>query len=221
MLNSVLSETLTLPSLGLCLLTALVLGIGAALVYTYRNPGSRGFVITLALLPTLIGAIILMVNGNLGTGVAVMGAFSLVRFRSVPGGAREIGAIVFAMALGLAAGTGYLGAAVIFFLVVGGMTLLLVRTGFGQESLNQRELRITIPEDLDYTTALEDVFATHTTAHTLTRVKTTGLGSLFELRYQIELRHPEEEKTFLDALRCRNGNLSIQCGRRAEHTDAL
>lgn len=128
----------------------------------YKNEYSKNFVVTLALLPAIVGAVILMVNGNLGTGIAVMGAFSLVRFRSIPGGAREIGSIFLAMAIGLASGTGYLGVALVLTLVIGGMSLILFASPFGELGETEKDLRIVIPEELDYTVIFDDLFAKYT-----------------------------------------------------------
>ena len=179
----------------------------------YKNEYSKNFVVTLALLPAIVGAVILMVNGNLGTGIAVMGAFSLVRFRSIPGGAREIGSIFLAMAIGLASGTGYLGVALVLTLVIGGMCLILFASPFGELGETEKDLRIVIPEELDYTTIFDDLFAKYTKKVNLVTARTTNMGSLYELHYQISLKDKNKEKDFIDELRCRNGNLSIICGR--------
>lgn len=225
MLNSILSNTaatsVTLPSLLLCILASLVLGIGIALIYMYKNVYSKNFVITLALLPAMVQIVIMLVNGNLGTGIAVMGAFSLVRFRSVPGSAREIGSIFFAMAVGLATGMGYLGIALLFLVIVGLMTVLLVSIRFGEPRKREKELKITIPENLDYTGIFDDLFEKYTKSAELIRVRTTSMGSLYELSYHITLRTEDIEKEFIDELRCRNGNLNIACGRAPVNRDEL
>jgi uncharacterized membrane protein YhiD involved in acid resistance len=224
-LNSILSNTaatsVTLPSLLLCILASLVLGIGIALIYMYKNVYSKNFVITLALLPAMVQIVIMLVNGNLGTGIAVMGAFSLVRFRSVPGSAREIGSIFFAMAVGLATGMGYLGIALLFLVIVGLMTVLLVSIRFGEPRKREKELKITIPENLDYTGIFDDLFEKYTKSAELIRVRTTSMGSLYELSYHITLRNEDIEKEFIDELRCRNGNLNIACGRAPVNRDEL
>ncbi|WP_243125595.1 DUF4956 domain-containing protein [Clostridium sp. BSD2780061688st1 E8] len=171
---------------------------------------TKSFVISLVLLPALIGVIIMMVNGNLGTSVAVLGAFSLVRFRSVPGSSKEITSIVFAMAVGLATGMGYVTFAGLITVLVSVVLFLLSRTPFG-ETRSARELRVLIPEDLDYTAVFEDIFAQYTRTHQLHKIKTTNLGSMFDLYYHITLKDPAQEKALIDALRCRNGNLTIVC----------
>lgn len=225
MLERVLSTTSTgastLPSLLACTVAAVLLGVGVACVYMYKNEYNRNFVITLALLPAMVQVVISLVNGSLGTGVAVLGAFSLIRFRSVPGSAREISSIFFAMAVGLAAAMGYILYAALFLLIIGATSVLLTAVRFGDSRAQARELRITIPEDLDYTGIFDDLFAAYTRRAELIRVKTTNMGSLYELRYRIVLKDATTEKRFLDKLRCRNGNLTILCGRVATVNDEL
>lgn len=212
-LNTASSSAITVADLFLCTVASLVLGLGVAAVYMFRNVYSKNFVVTLALLPAMVQIVILLVNGNLGTGVAVLGAFSLVRFRSVPGSAREISSIFFAMAIGLATGMGYLAYAFLFLVIIGGMTFLLTAVPFGERKQAEKDLKITIPENLDYNGLLDDLFSKYTKKAVLQRVKTTNMGSLYELQYDIILRDTDKEKEFLDALRCRNGNLTIICGR--------
>lgn len=221
LLNTTATASVSIEHLLACTLVSLILGLGIAGVYMYRNNYSKSFVVTLALLPAMIQLVIMIVNGNLGTGVAVMGAFSLVRFRSVPGSAREISSIFFAMAVGLATGMGYLTIATLFLVIVGLMTILLNTLPFGEQKKNEKELKITIPEILDYTGLFDDLFNTYTDNAELVRVKTTNMGSLYELHYNIILKGDAIEKNFLDALRCRNGNLNIICGRVASSRDEL
>lgn len=190
-----------------------MLGIIGALVYMYKSSYTKGFVITLALMPAIVQIVIMLVNGNLGTGVAVMGAFSLVRFRSAPGGAKEIGSIFLAMAIGLATGIGYIGIAVIFLAMYSLISILLTATRFGERSPLEKELKITIPESLDYNGIFDDLFKEYTKKAELVRVKTTNMGSLYELTYNITIPDISREKEFIDKIRCRNGNLNIVCGR--------
>lgn len=204
--------SITLGYLLLCTLVSLALGLGVSLSYMYRNTYSKSFVVTLALLPAMVQLVIMLVNGNIGAGVAVMGAFSLVRFRSIPGSAKEISSIFFAMAVGLATGMGYLAVALLFTLIVAAMSMLLTLLRFGEQRQQEKELRITIPENLSYTGLFDDLFARYTQGAELVRVKTTNMGSLYELSYRVRLISPEGEKTFIDELRCRNGNLNISCG---------
>ena len=157
----------------------------------------------------------MLVNGNLGTGIAVMGAFSLVRFRSLPGTAREIGSIFLAMAIGLATGTGYLGIAAIFTLILGAAQFALSYLHFGETQTGDKTLKVTIPEGLDYEGAFDDLFQKYTRSVSLEKVKTSNMGSLFELEYRLTPAAEQSEKEFLDALRTRNGNLPISISRTA------
>ena len=194
-----------------CLGVSLGIGLILAALYQYHTRYTRSFVVTLALLPAVVCVVIMMVNGNVGTGVAVAGTFSLVRFRSAPGTAREICAIFLAMAAGLIAGMGYLGYAVLCTLVLGGAELLfrmLSAKADGGASL-YKTLHITIPEDLDYSDVFDEPLREFTREYELTSVKTTNMGSLFRLTYNITLRDSRTEKSLIDRLRCRNGNLEI------------
>ena len=217
MLNSILGTELTLTSFLICTGVSLLLGVGTALVAGYRSRSTQSLAITLAILPAVVQAVIMLVNGSIGAGIAVAGAFSLVRFRSAPGTAREIAAIFLAMAIGLATGMGYVGLAVLLFLILAGAMLALTVLRFGQKEDAGRILKITIPEDLDYDGLFDDLFEHYTTAHTLEKVKTTNMGTLYELRYRITLRQEPVPKVFLDELRCRNGNLNITCCREESH----
>ncbi len=194
-----------------CLSVSLGIGLILAALYQYHTRYTRSFVVTLALLPAVVCVVIMMVNGNVGTGVAVAGTFSLVRFRSAPGTAREICAIFLAIAAGLIAGMGYLGYAVLCTLVLGGAELLfrmLSAKADGGASL-YKTLHITIPEDLDYSDVFDEPLREFTREYELISVKTTNMGSLFRLTYNITLRDSRTEKSLIDRLRCRNGNLEI------------
>ena len=195
----------------LCVGAALALGLVIALSYRYRTRYTRSFVVTLSLLPAVVCVVIMMVNGNVGAGVAVAGAFSLVRFRSVPGTAREIGTIFLAMSAGLVCGMGYLAYAALFTLVLCAAFMLYSRLDMGaaKNAATYKVLNITIPEDLDYTGVFDDIFEDYTRSCELIRVKTTNMGSMFRLTYNITLREPAKEKELIDKLRCRNGNLEI------------
>jgi len=195
----------------LCLGCSLVLGLVMAFAYMYRTRYTKSFVITLALLPAVVCVVIMLVNGNVGTGVAVAGAFSLVRFRSVPGTAKEICTLFLAMGAGLIAGMGYLGFAVLFTLVMCAVFVLYNCLDFGakKNAATFKTFTITIPEDLDYSGVFDDIFAEFTRSHDLIRVKTTNMGSMFKLTYNIELRDAAKEKEMIDKMRCRNGNLEI------------
>lgn len=217
MLNSILGTELTLTSFLICTGVSLLLGVGTALVAGYRSRSTQSLAVTLAILPAVVQAVIMLVNGSIGAGIAVAGTFSLVRFRSAPGTAREIAAIFLAMAIGLATGMGYVGLAALLFLILAGAMLALTAMRFGQKEDAGRILKITIPEDLDYDGLFDDLFERYTTAHTLEKVKTTNMGTLYELRYRITLRQEPVPKVFLDELRCRNGNLNITCCREESH----
>lgn len=204
------TQVLSLPDFLLCVGTALLSGLLLALLYLVTCHSTRGFVATLAVLPAVVCVVIMMVNGNLGMGVAVAGTFNLVRFRSVPGTAREISAIFLAMGAGLMAGMGYLAYCLLFTLLLGGVSTLygLIRLGGGGQQL-RKTLHITIPENLDYNGVFDDLFQTYTRQWELCQVKTTNMGSLYRLTYQLTLRQAGTEKEFMDALRCRNGNLEL------------
>ena len=192
----------------LCVGVSLLIGLLLCATTMWRIKSSASFMVTLALLPAVVCVVIMMVNGNVGTGVAVAGAFGLVRFRSAPGSAREIGAIFIAMGAGLIAGMGYLGYAALFSLILGGVTMLYTALHLGEGNRN-KTLHITIPEDLDYSGVFDPVLKEYTTGYTLKHVKTTNMGSLFKLTYDLTLRDPAKEKAFIDELRRRNGNLKI------------
>lgn len=202
-------------------LLALALGACCAGIHMYHNTTSKQFAITLALLPVIVAMVILTVNGNLGTGVAVAGAFSLVRFRSVPGNAKDICSIFLAMAVGLAVGTGYFLVACLLVASVGIMNLVYENSTWGESKKAERELRITIPETLDYTGLFDDLWQAYTLSARLIQVKTTNLGSLYQLTYHIVLADREKEKEFLDKIRCRNGNLNLICGKVSTAKDSL
>lgn len=214
--DSDMTTVISIADFLLCLACALVLGLILAGACLYRSRCSRSFLVTLALLPTVVCVVIMMVNGNVGAGVAVAGAFSLVRFRSVPGTAKEITMLFLAMGAGLMCGMGYLGFAALFTVILSLFTLLYSRLSFGaaRSAARYKTLNITIPEDLDYPGVFEPILAEYASSYELVRVKTTNLGSLFRLTYALTLRDPGREKALIDALRCRNGNLEISLSRQ-------
>lgn len=207
----------------LCIAISLLMGGFLAWVYTFRSQYTASFVVTLAMLPAVVCIVIMMVNGNVGAGVAVAGAFSLVRFRSVPGSAKEIGTIFLAMAAGLISGMGYLGFAVLFTVIMGAVMLTLNILGVGthRKETGEKTLKITIPEDLNYGTAFDDVFEKYTDKCEVVSVKTSNMGSLYKLTYHIEMKDISQEKSFLDELRCRNGNLEISIARQEVNINEL
>ena len=194
-----------------CLCASLIVGALMAFAYMYRTRYTKSFVITLALLPAVVCVVIMMVNGNVGTGVAVAGAFSLVRFRSVPGTAKEICALFLAMGAGLITGMGYIGFALLFTVAMCAVFIIYNRLGFGvkRNAARFKTFSITIPEDLDYSGVFDDVFSEFTNSYELIRVKSTNMGSMFKLTYNVELRDATREKEMIDKIRERNGNLEI------------
>lgn len=203
---------MTLSTVVICTLVSLFLGLIIALTYMFKNTYSKNFIVTLVLLPAIVQSVIMVVNGNLGTGVAVMGAFSLVRFRSAPGSAKEIVSIFLSMAAGLANGMGYVTYSLLITAFLCIVMIILSGVHFGENHGKVRTLRITIPEDLNYIGLFDDLFKTYTSAARLEKSKTTNLGSLFELQYVVHLKDEKTEKEFIDEIRKRNGNLSITCG---------
>ncbi|MCI9312571.1 MAG: DUF4956 domain-containing protein [Erysipelotrichaceae bacterium] len=224
MFNSVFNEIengLSIQMGVMCTFVSLFLGIWIALIYQAKEETARQFKVALALLVPLVQLVIMMVNGNLGSGVAALGAFSLVRFRSVPGSSREIVFIFFAMAIGLAAGMGYLTFACFIAFVIGIAAYLFYQLPQRSTISARKDLHITIPENLDYTEIFDDIFAHYLKQVDLIKVKTIQLGSMFDLYYQITLKEVKQEKALIDALRCRNGNLNIVVARRQVNHDEL
>lgn len=213
MLNSIINSSLTLQSFLICTAVSLLLGAGTAGVAMYKSKCSQSFAAALFILPAVVQVVIMLVNGSVGTGVAVAGAFSLVRFRSAPGSARDIGVIFLAMAVGLALGMGYVAIAVIFFAVIAAVLLILAKFNFGGRSDGERVLKITIPENLDYDGLFDDLLRQYTVSYSLDNVKTSNMGTLYELKYSVRFKKDEVPKPFLDEIRCRNGNLNVSCSR--------
>jgi len=213
--------TLTLTGFLIALAAALILGALCALVYSFHSAHTRGFLSTLALLPAIVAVIIMMVSGSIGASVAVAGTFSLVRFRSAPGTAREIGAIFLVMAIGLACGMGYIAFAAVFALILALVIVCYDRFGFLEKrgSSLEKELRVTVPEDLSYEDMFDDLFQKYTSEYQLKSVKTTNLGSLNKLQYHVKMKQTGMEKALIDELRCRNGNLEISLALAAESSD--
>lgn len=207
----------------LCVGVSLVIGLILCLMAQWRSRSSESFAVTLALLPASVCVVIMMVNGNVGTGVAVAGAFSLIRFRSAAGSGREISAVFIAMGAGLIAGMGYLAYAVLFAILLGCMMMLFTASHLGQDRKSPlyRQLRVTIPESLNYTDVFDGVLQTYTTQYALKQVKSTNMGSMFKLTYDITLRGDLSEKKMLDELRCLNGNLEISLNYQDTETTGL
>lgn len=193
-------------------LSSLAIGVFIAFIYSIKNTYSKSFLVTIALLPAVVQMVIMLVNGNIGAGVAVAGTFSLVRFRSAPGTGKEITAIFLSMAVGLATGMGYIGVAAVFSLIISLASLLLTNL-FCKNTNEEKTLKITVPESLDFEGIFDDIFARYTTKAELCDVKTSGMGSLYKLSYQIAMRPQISTKAMMDEIRQRNGNLEISCSR--------
>ena len=204
---------LTGGTLIIATLCSLVIGCFIAFMYTIKNNYFKSFIITLALLPAIVQMIIMLVNGNIGAGVAVAGTFSLVRFRSAPGSGKEITSIFLAMAAGLATGMGYIGVAAIFTVIITVANLILSSISFNGHGQEEKTLKITIPESLDFEGVFDDIFSRYTDKAELEEVKTSGMGSLYKLTYKIVLRQKASTKGMIDEIRQRNGNLEITCSR--------
>ena len=217
-----LTQTIEVGDFLLCLGVSLLLGLVMAAAYMFKNEYTKSFLITLALLPAIVCVVIMMVNGNIGAGVAVAGAFSLVRFRSAPGSAKEIVAIFLAMGAGLIAGMGYLGFAALFTVIMCVMFLIYnaMADNAKSEAAN-KTIKITIPEDLDYSGVFDDIFAEYTKKNELVKVKTTNMGSMFRLTYNVTLKDVTKEKQMIDCIRERNGNLEVMVSKQEDRTAEL
>ena len=217
--DSILSGGFSISMFLACLAAAGLCGLVASLMTAKSGEASKGFLISLVVLPMVVCTVILMVNGSVGTGIAVAGAFSLVRFRSVAGKAKDISAIFLVMTAGLASAAGYVVIALLFTVLVSAVILVLSHLGFGQK--DAFELHITVPETLQFAGAFDDLFAKYTNSHRLVKTRTTNMGSLYKLSYDIELKDPTASQAFMDELRCRNGNLEILICEKMEGSDSL
>ena len=211
MLSSIIENTtkLSLENLLICSFVSIILGIVIAVVHRYTSKYTKNFLVTLAVLPILVQSIILMVSGNLGTSVAIVGAFGLVRFRSLPGTSKEILSVFFAMTVGLATGMGQLVFAGIITLIVSSVLIVFSKIKFGNAKESVKILKVTMPDNLDYTNVFDDIFEVYVKSYSIDSVKTVNLGSLFEITYMVNKKKDINEKKFIDDIRCRNGNLKI------------
>lgn len=222
MLESIFnSNDLNITSLLICSGVSLVLGIVISLCHKYTSRYSKNFLITLAVIPILIQSIIFMTNGNLGTSVAIVGAFSLVRFRSLPGTSKEIMSIFFAMTVGLAMGMGEIAYALIITVIVSLFIIILSKSGFAKQSENNKILKVVLPEDMDYETVFDKVFNEYLTSYKIENVKTINMGSLFELTYIINEKNNISEKEFIDNIRQKNGNLKVSISHELKGDEVL
>ena len=206
------TASLTPSTFLICSLASLILGVAIALVYMYKNKASKSFVVTIALLPFIVQMVIALVNGNIGAGIAVMGVFNLVRFRSIPGSAKDIGTVFMAMAVGLATGMGFITLAIAFTILVALANIVLTLSPLGGKlNASKKTLKVTVPEDLEFDKAFDDIFSKYTKESELVSAKTTNLGALYELIFEITLENTSNLKKMMDEIRLRNGNLSVQC----------
>lgn len=213
--------TLSYHSAMVCTGVSLLVGIIIAFSYRLTGKCSKNFFVSLILLPCLVQTIIMLVNGNLGTGVAIVGAFSLIRFRSIPGNSREITCVFFSMVTGLATGTGYVTYAIFITAVVVVAMVLFSLIPVDRRERRRQNLKITIYEDLDYTEIFEDLFEKYLKFCEVQMVKTVNMGSMYQIVYCIEQKDRKKEKEFIDELRCRNGNLNIVCSKVPEFMEQL
>lgn len=208
------TETITMQQAVISIVVAFILGFIISITYMKTSDNhSKNFACTLVIIPALISVVITLVNGNQATSIAILGAFSLIRFRSMQGTSKDLSYILFTMTLGLATGMGYIKFSVVLTFVVCLVLILLHFSQYGEVKAEKKDLRITIPENLDYTGIFDDIFEQYTSYQDLMRVKTTNLGSMYELQYHIILKDPRREKEMIDAIRTRNGNLNIVCGK--------
>lgn len=208
MFNSILNSNLNAVTFIICVVTAIVLGFVVALMHKKTTKANSTFVSALVILPVLVSVVIILINGNLGTGVAIAGAFSLIRFRTIPANAKEIVHVFLAMAIGLAVGTGYIAFAALFTVVACLLSYMLYRFNFGEEKGNYI-LKISVPEDIEYNGMFDDIFKKYLNKFSTYQVKTTNMGSIYEITYQINMKDKNQSKELIDELRIRNGNLKI------------
>ena len=212
-------RVITLSLYLICTLTALFCGALIVLAASFRSNASKSLSLSLLLLPAIVETVIIMVNGNVGTGIAVAGAFSLVRFRSAPGKARDIAAIFLAMTAGLTCAAGYVAIALLFTVLIS--AILAVATLIPTKADKEYELRVTVPESLSYADAFDDIFKKYSKSARLTRVKTSNMGSLYKLYYKLQINDNSKIKEMIDELRCRNGNLEISLTIDTERSEEL
>lgn len=213
------SSSVELWAILVCTLVSLILGVIVAYTHKKTSRYSKNFLITLAILPLLVQTVMIMVNGNLGTSIAIVGAFSLVRFRSLPGTSKEILSVFFAMAIGLATGMGHVFFASVMTIIVSISIILFNKLKFFDLNPYTKMLKIVIPENLDYTNMFDDIFEKFVKEYKLEKVKMTNMGSLFELNYRITLKNGINERKFIDELRIRNGNLKIILSHELDGTE--
>lgn len=218
MLESIFSEvsqvSVSVESCLICIVVSIILGIVISLTHKFTTKATPNFLLTLTILPVLVQVVIFLVNGNLGTAFAVAGAFSLIRFRSMPGNSKEILSVFWAMAVGLGLGMGYVVYTIIVTIIVALIMIIASRVTQNISNRLEKKLKIVIPENLDYDEVFDDILSKYTEKSELCKVKTTNMGSMYELVYLVELKNDVKEKDFLDEIRCRNGNLLVMLERK-------
>ena len=219
--GSIFANSLTLGTFLIAVISSIVLGFIVAITFMYKNTYTKSFISALILIPAIETVVIMLVNDNIGVGLSVAGSFALIRFRSVKGNAKELLAIFLAMTIGIICGTGYIALAVIFTLLLCIVIFVLALTDFGKQSDNDRYLKITIPESLNYEEAFDEVLNKYTRSYELDGIKTLALGSIFRLDYKIIMKDSKQLKDMINELRTRNGNLEIMCGKNSTNRDEL
>ncbi len=219
--GTIFTGDLTLGRFLLAIAASSVLGMIAAAAFMFRNTYTRSLVTALVLIPAIETVVIMLVNDNIGVGLSVAGSFALIRFRSVKGNAKELVAVFLAMTIGIICGTGYIALAAVYTMLVSAMMIMLILTGFGRQSDNEKYLKITMPESLNYDEAFDDILNKYTAVYQLESVKTLTLGSLFRIEYRIRMKDQGKVRKMIDDLRTRNGNLEIMCARAATDREEL
>lgn len=219
--GSIFNGTLTLGLFLIAVIASMVFGLINSLAFMYKNTYTKSFITALILIPAVETVVIMLVNDNIGVGLSVAGSFALIRFRSVKGNAKELSAVFIAMTIGIVCGTGYVALAGVFTLLLAIVTILITLTGFGKQSENERYLKITMPESLNYDEAFDDILKKYTKSYELDCIKTLTLGSLFRADYKIVMKDSKQTKKMIDEIRTRNGNLEIMCGKSSTDRDEL
>ena len=215
------NATISLTDCVICIGVAIVLGIVISLTHKTTTKSTPNFLVTLAILPVLVQVVILLINGNLGTSLAVAGAFSLIRFRSMPGNSKEIISVFWAMTIGLALGMGYVAYSVIVTIIVAVLFVILSKAIENSSDSLKRKLKVVIPENLDYEEVFNDIFEKYTDKCELQKVKTTNMGSMYELSYFVTLKKCKKAKDLMDDLRVRNGNMLVMVERAMVEEEVL
>ena len=221
-ISSTTGESFTLINSLLVIVTSIILGLLISVVYIKTNNNSNhnsGFITTLVMLPVIISIIILLVGNNVARAFSLAGAFSIIRFRSAPGQPKDIAYVFFTLAIGLTCGMGYITYAILFTIILSAVMVGLHLTKFAEQKSKTMQLKITVPEDLNFEGVFEDVLENYTASYNIEKIRTRDFGSLFELTYLINLKPEVNQKSFIDELRCRNGNLNITLTLSSNYSD--